>query len=230
MKDVDEAITQLKTLLHYDAENGVFTWKLRPWKKSKCRAGDIAGRIVNTQTGQHWYISSGNRSYNASMLAWAFTYGHLPDRRLKFLDGDSLNFRIANLELDIRMPRKRNGGALPKLNTITYERAMDQRLRYNYGISLETFNAMLLEQDGKCAVCRQPERTVVSGKVRPLCVDHDHTTGAVRSLLCTACNAALGHIGDSQEILRSMDAYLERHKRIFETPHEGNVIQMRKPA
>jgi hypothetical protein len=230
MNDTDTTIAALKELLHYDAEDGVFTWKVRPWSKSKCRAGDVAGRVITNQSGQHWYISSGNRSYNASMLAWAFTHGTLPDRRLKFLDGNSLNFRMANLKLDPTYRRKRNGGALPKLNITPPDKMLKNRLRYLYGMTVETFEGMLAAQNGCCAICERPERAKINGKVKPLSVDHDHVTGAPRQLLCSHCNHTLGHMEDNPTLLEKAAAYLRKHQRISETPHEGNVIQLRKPA
>ena len=56
-----------------------------------------------------------------------------------------------------------------------------------YGVTPETFDAMYRKQHGKCYICHR--RFV--GKLRA-CVDHDHTTGMVRGLLCRSCNVKLG--------------------------------------
>lgn len=61
-------------------------------------------------------------------------------------------------------------------------------LRTNYGLSAESFAALLDSQGGKCAICRTAKRT---GRGR-LHVDHCHATGKVRGLLCVKCNMALG--------------------------------------
>jgi hypothetical protein len=45
-----------------------------------------------------------------------------------------------------------------------------------------------------------------------LCVDHDHTTGKVRGLLCHDCNVGIGFMRDSVENFRRAIAYLDRHK------------------
>ena len=89
----------------------------------------------------------------------------------------------------------------------------DKDLRRNYGIGIEEYNKFLVEQNGVCAICFQPETAKTrSGKVKPLVVDHNHDTGAVRGLLCNECNAGIGHLKDSAELLRSGVAYLERDK------------------
>lgn len=74
-----------------------------------------------------------------------------------------------------------------------------------YGISLADYEQMLVEQDGRCAICGQPP------KDRRLAVDHDHETGRVRGLLCYGhCNRAIGLLRDNPELLRRAAEYLER--------------------
>lgn len=74
-----------------------------------------------------------------------------------------------------------------------------------YGLTLESFDEMLAEQVGKCAVCG---RELVPG--RGLHVDHNHSTGSVRALLCNGCNVGIGAFGESPEALRAAADYLER--------------------
>lgn len=59
---------------------------------------------------------------------------------------------------------------------------------------------MYSSQEGKCLLCGRP------GGV--LCVDHCHSTGMVRGLLCHWCNKALGLAGDDPELLRRMAEYV----------------------
>lgn len=62
------------------------------------------------------------------------------------------------------------------------------------------------EDPGLCQICNLPNK---SGK--GLSVDHCHATGLFRGWLCTACNAAIGNLGDSLEgILRAAD-YLRKN-------------------
>lgn len=85
----------------------------------------------------------------------------------------------------------------------------DYRLLAKYGITGEEYDAMEREQDGKCAICKQPERRYGShGKVKRLAVDHCHETGKVRGLLCADCNTAIGLLGDNPERVEAARAYL----------------------
>ena len=82
----------------------------------------------------------------------------------------------------------------------------DRRLRSNYGLSIEGYNALLARQGGACAICRkQPEQR--------LCVDHCHVTKKVRRLLCRKCNLGIGYFGDDPRLLRRAAAYLQAFLR-----------------
>lgn len=74
-----------------------------------------------------------------------------------------------------------------------------------YGIDKTIYQAMLDQQGGVCAICKQPEYKI--GK-RYLSVDHSHDTGLVRGLLCDSCNNLLGRANDDPKILRSAIEYL----------------------
>jgi hypothetical protein len=78
-----------------------------------------------------------------------------------------------------------------------------------YGITTGDFAAMLLQQGGKCACCSA--QFVMEGikSDRP-CVDHNHKTGEVRSLLCGRCNLAAGNVLDSSEMAEKLAAYLRK--------------------
>ena len=90
--------------------------------------------------------------------------------------------------------------------TRTPERNKNAILKNRYGIDLADYNRMHDEQDGLCAICKRPE--AMTGK--SLAVDHDHTTGAVRGLLCVNCNQALGKFQDDTARLEAAIAYLRK--------------------
>ena len=60
-----------------------------------------------------------------------------------------------------------------------------------YGITTVEYDVMLLKHSGVCAICKTTESTK-GGKRQYFAVDHCHTTGKVRGLLCLACNHLLG--------------------------------------
>lgn len=55
------------------------------------------------------------------------------------------------------------------------------------------------KREGVCPVCL---------KNKPLVLDHDHQSGAVRGWLCRSCNASLGHIGDTVSAAQRLVEYL----------------------
>ena len=84
----------------------------------------------------------------------------------------------------------------------------ERALRYNFGLSEEDYQQKLKAQCNTCAICNKSE---TENKQR-LAVDHCHSTGIVRGLLCSQCNLALGLFTDSLEKLQSAKAYLEKYK------------------
>lgn len=83
--------------------------------------------------------------------------------------------------------------------------AYAKNLQRNYGMTMEQYQEKVRRQDGRCAICGiTPDHR--------LHVDHDHRTGAVRDLLCRACNYALGNAQDSIRVVRAMLEYLEQHE------------------
>jgi hypothetical protein len=85
------------------------------------------------------------------------------------------------------------------------------RLLREYGIDLDQYVEMLKSQNHLCAICGQPETTKQNGEIKKLSIDHNHTTGEVRELLCTNCNTSLGGFKDDLAILKSAIEYLKKH-------------------
>lgn len=91
----------------------------------------------------------------------------------------------------------------------------DYQLQKVYGITLEQFNIMLERQKYKCAICKEMEIcTQKNGNLYPLCVDHNHTTGQIRELLCRRCNMALGLLREDRLIIEEMKMYLDKHEQL----------------
>lgn len=103
----------------------------------------------------------------------------------------------------------------------------DKEFQKNFGISLEDYQKMFVEQKGVCAICQQSEKASRNGTVRWLNVDHNHQTGNVRGLLCTNCNVSLGMLKDNTEILTKAIVYLHKWNCMpVELPN--NVVPLKK--
>ena len=76
-----------------------------------------------------------------------------------------------------------------------------------YGLSVEEYEALVREQNGACAICKKKPP-------RWFCIDHCHSTGVVRGLLCVKCNVGLGHFDEDPHLMRTATAYLE----VFRAP------------
>ena len=81
----------------------------------------------------------------------------------------------------------------------------DVVIRNQYGITLEQYNNMLKAQNYSCAICGEEDE--VEG--RRLAIDHCHTTGQVRGLLCGKCNRGLGLFYDNEDLLQKAIQYLK---------------------
>jgi hypothetical protein len=78
------------------------------------------------------------------------------------------------------------------------------KLKKLYGIDHQTYNKMFAEQNGCCRICLEHQTNLA----RKLAVDHCHTTGQIRGLLCTKCNQALGLLNDDSTNVQRMMEYL----------------------
>lgn len=76
-----------------------------------------------------------------------------------------------------------------------------------FGITVPQLRALLAA--GCCSICGS---TAPGGRHDEWHVDHDHNTGAVRTILCNGCNRGLGFFSDDPERLRAAAAYLELHR------------------
>lgn len=90
------------------------------------------------------------------------------------------------------------------------ERILDQLSVKLYGVSRKEKYTMLAAQGG-CAICQ--EKITTSKRVH---MDHDHTTGKSRGVLCSGCNCLLGYAKDDEKILARAIQYLKQWKTVVE--------------
>lgn len=81
-----------------------------------------------------------------------------------------------------------------------------------YGITVEQFGQMMERQQGRCAICGDPPDPNGVKAASRLHIDHDHTSGQVRELLCNHCNRGVGAFRDDPELMRKAIAYIESHR------------------
>lgn len=81
------------------------------------------------------------------------------------------------------------------------DKTKDQRLKREYGISLDDYNKLKEQQNNKCACC---------GEEKFLVIDHCHTHGNVRELLCNRCNTVVGMCEENIDIVLKIRDYIEK--------------------
>lgn len=79
--------------------------------------------------------------------------------------------------------------------------------KHKYGVTEAMFKDMLENQKGRCKVCNK--KFTNKSRYTTACVDHCHTTGQVRGLLCNSCNRAIGMLGDTYEAVKKAADYLK---------------------
>lgn len=74
-----------------------------------------------------------------------------------------------------------------------------------YGLTEKKFDQMYEGQDERCKICK------VWQDSNEIHIDHDHSTGRVRGLLCKRCNFGLGWFNDKPDFLETAAWYLRDH-------------------
>jgi hypothetical protein len=103
-----------------------------------------------------------------------------------------------------RRKRYRENESVRKASWVT-------NLRHRFGMTEEEYNEIFDRQEGCCAICGVSDCKTKTGKQR-LSVDHDHSTGEIRALLCAHCNVGLGAFQDDPTIIKKAMEYLHEHR------------------
>lgn len=84
----------------------------------------------------------------------------------------------------------------------------EYHLRAKFGIEKEQFNKMLTEQNNSCDICNNEfTKTLLAS------VDHNHSSGKVRGLLCGQCNTGIGLLKENEQTLLNAIEYLRKHTK-----------------
>jgi hypothetical protein len=111
--------------------------------------------------------------------------------------------RKAYLKANDEKPRYKNRRKRYDAKIENKRRAYIRLLKRVYNVTVEEFDAMLIEQNGCDAITGLPLTAAV--------MDHDHTTNKVRALLNRNTNVALGVFGDNPTWLRAAADYVEKY-------------------
>jgi len=96
-------------------------------------------------------------------------------------------------------------------DVINPEMRTNADLKRHFGITIDDYNRMLEYQNFCCAICGKRVEDMDNGMAKRFDVDHDHSTGKIRGLLCGNCNRGIGNLQDSPENLQSAIQYLKTH-------------------
>jgi hypothetical protein len=83
---------ELKEILNYNSESGIFTWKniVKPARK---KVGDVAGGLCLGYV----VIGINGKIYRAHRLAWLYIYGKWPNDQIDHVNGIKNDNRLCNL-------------------------------------------------------------------------------------------------------------------------------------
>lgn len=120
---------------------------------------------------------------------------------------------IAYSRMYAKTHREQVNKAVRELMKANPERRRKYALKHINKVDPELYDKLLKEQNYSCAICKtiQPHK---NAKKKYFCLDHDHSTGKKRGLLCDNCNKGLGQFKDNIEALKNAVEYLIMHKEI----------------
>lgn len=198
---------RLTEALRYEPETGAF------YRTAPGKGVQVGTRADYVEHNGYRAVKLDGTRYQCARLAWFYVNGDWPERVLRFQDGNEQNCAIANLAFGEWVTSTPEGKR-------AYDKSHRQRkpewhrkanLKRDFGITIEQYEDALVSQGGVCAICARHEVEERSGKRKQLAVDHDHSDGTMRGLLCGACNNGLGRFEDDVTRLRAAIAYLEVH-------------------
>ena len=133
---------------------------------------------------------------------------------------DAVNYRsnketklLRNKQYDRDNPEKKTARN-KRYAASNSKKRREQGIKYRHGITTEQYNELLRIQNNCCAICGKDFALITN--IKNIHLDHDHKTGAIRSILCGKCNVALGHVDDNIGVLYKMISYLVAHSLVME--------------
>jgi hypothetical protein len=131
----NETLSQeyLKSILDYDLETGIFTWKVN--KSQRCKIGNIAGWLSNG----YREIEIDSKKYKVHRLAWLYVNGEIPKNLIDHIDGNRLNNKISNLR-EATYQQNGENYKKPKTNTSGVKNASWHKSSNKWVVSISIKN------------------------------------------------------------------------------------------
>jgi hypothetical protein len=83
------------------------------------------------------------------------------------------------------------------------DKVKSEKLKWRFGISLEQYKSLLLDQKNQCGICNRKFDSSNHTDSKYPCVDHNHTNGIIRGILCRSCNSGIGGLKDDPIFLQN---------------------------
>lgn len=148
-------------------------------------------------TTEYFYVGKKGKLKNQCKICFQIFYLR---RRLELTSLSRINYQLNKAE---RLEQKKE----------YHQRSKEKRRIYNigkkFGITEQEYQSLMNNQRGLCKICGRS--LVEPDSIRSPAIDHNHTTGLVRALLCADCNTALGLVHENVSTLQSMISYIEEY-------------------
>lgn len=133
----------------------------------------------------------------------------MPNHRIK--PGETADEARLRFNAEVRAYRQLRKDENRPLNARSPEKVWENGLWKKYKMTPDDWYAMRAHQDNSCLICATKFRDVNIQHHAPdnCCVDHCHSTGKIRGLLCSTCNLGIGYFRDRPAVLRKAADYLE---------------------
>jgi len=173
-------------------------------------------------------ISEGNKTAWLTYDEFAMDIKEVPSAKSTIIAKDkSLPIGPNNWEIMVPVSSSLRYSENKKYRENNPDKCRAYELKRDFGITISQYEEMLSAQDGCCAVCERPERVMRGDKVKRLAVDHDHTTGKIRGLLCSHCNQAIGKFEDNPVFMNRASNYVIKHRE-DEKSLPNNVVKLKE--
>lgn len=219
-----------RSFRHYPVEHLQAEFSYNPQTGELSRKGflhsNAVGKVYIEVRDGRPVMQYDSQMFYARSLVYALLFGeHVDPRRVHIKTRDPKNLAASNFELvqytDKFCPvcktrYQLTGYPADKVKFTNHVRRCDtcredkrkQKRRNDvlrsYGMKLDDYEALSQQQGGACLICKDATSSLV--------VDHCHTGGHVRGLLCGLCNTGLGAFKDNPRHLLEAAKYLIRQQ------------------